>query len=200
MKALLPLLALPLAGACGPLYLRDTRIQFQSDTELVAKSGSWRTVEVPDAPSPPRVWMQEAAGPESQFNLALYEKDPPLKADVRVQLRAVEGQSDQGGGIAWRVQDERNYYLARWNPLEQNLRAYKVVDGVRTQLLDKAVKAGPGWHRLRVWFSRADVEIWFDGESQGEFSDPTFALRGMVGLWTKADARTQFDDLEIAEF
>jgi hypothetical protein len=119
---------------------------------------------------------------------------------VRVQLRAVEGETDRGGGIVWRAADEKNYYLVRWNPLEQNLRAYKVVDGTRTQLLDKAVQAGAGWHELRVWFTREKYEIWFDGDSLGEHSDTTFLTQGKVGLWTKSDARTQFDDLEILEF
>jgi len=190
MKASL-LVLLPLAGACGPLYVRDTRIEFQTDKALVGKSGTWHAVEVPDAPSPPTVWMQQASGETSQFNLALRESYPPLDADVRVQLRAVEGETDQG---------VQNYYLVRWNPLEENLRAYKLVAGKRTTLLDKPLVTGPGWHSLRVWFSRDQVEVWFDGESQGEFADSTFALRGPVGLWTKADARTQFDDLEIAEF
>lgn len=195
----LALLVLLGAAGCGPLYQRTTTIHFQSDQALTQKSGTWRAVEAADAPSPPRVWMQEAAGAESEFNLALCEQHPPLSADVHVLVRALEGQHDQGGGIVWRARDARNYYLARWNPLEGNLRAYKVVDGVRTQILDKPVKAGPGWHKLRVWFAREKIEIWFDGESTGEFADTTFLTPGMVGLWTKSDARTQFDDLEIRE-
>ena len=133
------------------------------------------------------------------MQLALYEQHPPLNADVHVFVRALEGRLDQGGGIVWRARDERNYYLARWNPLEGNLRAYKVVDGARTQILDKPVEAGTGWHKLRVWFVRDRIEIWFDGDSSGEFGDATFLTPGMVGLWTKSDARTQFDDLEIRE-
>src|SRR6187399_483810 len=155
----LPLyLALLGAAGCGPLYLRVTTIEFQSDSALVGKSGSWRAVEAADAPSPPRVWMQETAGAESDFNVALCEQNPPLNADVHVLLRALEGRLDQGGGLVWRARDARNYYLARWNPLEGNLRAYKVVDGERTQILDKPLQAGAGWHRLRVWFVRDRIE------------------------------------------
>ena len=196
---LAPLFVLLATAGCGPLYLRVTTIHFQADDALAGKSGTWHAVEAADAPSPPRVWMQEAQGAESEMNLALCEAHPPLSADVHVQLRAVDGKLDQGGGIVWRARDERNYYLARWNPLEGNLRAYKVVDGERTQLLDKPVQAGAGWHKLRVWFAREKIEIWFDGTSLGEFSDTTFLTPGMVGLWTKSDARTQFDDLEIRE-
>jgi len=199
MRPLL-LLCSALCAGCGPLYLRSQVIEFRSDAALATKSGTWHAVEAADAPSPPLVWMQQGTGEESQFNLALCEDGTPLNGEVRVQLRAVEGQIDQGGGIVWRALDEHNYYLARWNPLEHNLRAYKVVDGTRTQLFDKPIQAGAGWHRLRVWFAHAQVEIWFDGQSLGEFSDTTLTRPGTVGLWTKADARTQFDNLEIVEF
>jgi hypothetical protein len=194
------LLLLGCTAGCGPLYLRTSVIQFQSDSALVGKSGTWGTVEVPDAPSPTKVWMQQAAGEGSQYNVSLCESSTPLNADVRVRLRAVEGEIDQGGGIVWRAADEQNYYLVRWNPLEENLRAYKIVGGTRTQLLSKKLQAGPGWHTLRVWFSRDQVEVWFDEESLGEYADATFVTPGKIGLWTKADARTQFDDLEILEF
>jgi hypothetical protein len=193
------LLALLCALGCAPLYLRTKTIEFQSDQALVGKSGSWHAVEAADAPSPPRVWMQQGKGGADEMNLALCEEHPPLSADLHVFLRAIEGEQDQGGGIVWRARDERNYYLARWNPLEANLRAYKVVDGTRTQIFDKPIQAGAGWHKLRVWFARERIEIWFDGQSLGEFSDTTFLTPGMVGLWTKSDARTQFDDLEIRE-
>ena len=153
MKPLLPLFLTLLPG-CGPLYLRTQTIEFRSDAALTVKSGSWSAVEAADAPSPPLVWMQQAKGEDSQFNLALCEDGRPLNGDLRVQLRAVEGEIDQGGGIVWRARDAQNYYLARWNPLEQNLRVYKVVEGQRTQLRDLKVQAGPGWHELRVWTIR----------------------------------------------
>jgi hypothetical protein len=199
MKAPLLLTPLLLAG-CGPLYLRTGTIAFNSDTALTQKSGTWKSIEVPDAPSPPRVLAQEAASPAEQFNLALCEQHPPQNADVRVQVRAVEGQLDQGGGIVWRATDEKDYYLARWNPLEKNVCVYKVEAGTRTLLQSQPSQAAGGWHTLRVWFSRDKFEVWFDKQSLGEKHDASFLGAGMVGLWTKSDARTQFDDLEILEF
>lgn len=199
MKAPL-LLTLMLLTGCGPLYLRTGTIAFNSDTALTPKTGTWHSIEVPDAPSPTHVWMQEAAGPAEQFNLALCEQHPPLNADVRVQLRAIEGTLDQGGGIVWRATDEKNYYLARWNPLEKNVCVYKVVAGTRTLLQSHPSEAAGGWHTLRVWFSRDKIEVWFDKQSLGEFKDTSFLGAGMLGLWTKSDARTQFDDLETLEF
>jgi len=193
-------LCLALCASCGPLYLRSQVIEFRSDSALTTKSGTWHAVEAADAPSPPLVWMQQGTSAEAQFNLAMCEDGTPHNGEARVLLRAVEGAIDQGGGIVWRALDERNYYLARWNPLEGNLRAYKVIEGTRTQLFERPVKAGAGWHRLRVWFSGPAVEIWFDGQSLGEYSDASLTRPGTVGLWTKADAQTQFDNLEIVEF
>jgi len=193
-------LSCALLAGCGPLYLRTQVIEFRSDEALSVKSGSWHAVDAADAPSPPKVWMQDGQGKESEFNLALCEDGTLQDGEVRVKLRAIEGQIDQGGGIVWRARDEQNYYLARWNPLEANVRVYKVVDGQRTELRDMPVQAGPGWHLLRVWTSREKIEVWLDKQSTGEFTDSTWSAPARVGLWTKADARTQFDDLEISEF
>ena len=198
MKALLPLV-LCVAG-CSPLYRSTVEVRFEHDEQLQAHSGTWERVELPDAPSPTHAWMQSASSAADVFNLALREEAKPAEADVHLALRAVAGEIDQGGGLVWRARDAKNYYVARWNPLEHNLRAYKVVDGVRTQLASAEVQAGPGWHTLRVWFMRDKFEVWFDKQSLLEGKDPTFYGPGMIGLWTKADARTQFDDLIVWEF
>ncbi len=188
-----------LTPACVPLYGRETRLEFQSAAGLESHGGRWELVEVADAPSPPSVLMQTSAGVDEQFNLELCTSVAPRDADVRVQLHAVEGLIDQGGGLVWRARDARNYYLARWNPLEKNLVAFRVADGKRSELRSRPVVAGAGWHTLRVWFRGPKVEIWFDGTSQLEYEDAGIAVPGMIGLWTKADARTQFDDLLIQE-
>ena len=198
MRALLPLCLLTCA-ACAPLYGRCTRLEFAGDPALEAHGGVWRPAECSDAPSPPRVWLQDGRAPGEQSSLALLPAPAPRDADARVQLRALDGQLAQGGGLVWRARDARNYYAARWNPLDGSLRVFKVLDGKRTQLAGRQVQAGPGWHRLRVWFLRDKFEVWLDGQSLGEHRDESFAAPGQVGLWTEADARTQFDDLEIQE-
>jgi hypothetical protein len=198
MKALL-LVGLACAS-CSPLYRSDVEIGFEHDERLQGRSGSWELVTLPDAPSPTHALMQTASSSPEVFNLALREGATPANADVHVKLRAVAGELDQGGGLVFRARDERNYYVVRWNPLEHNLRAYKVQDGVRTQLASADFDAGPGWHTLRVWFQGDKFEAWFDKQSRFEFKDTTFYGPGMIGLWTKADARTQFDDLQVWEF
>ncbi len=116
-------------------------------------------------------------------------------------FKAVRGKIDQGGGLVWRYQDAKNYYVARMNPLESNYRVYKVVDGKRTQLGTKEdVKIPAGeWHVLKIEQTGEQIECWLDGKKYLEVKDDTFTKAGRVGLWTKADAQTRFDDLRMIE-
>ena len=119
--------------------------------------------------------------------------------EVTVAFKSVEGEIDQGGGIVWRYQDADNYYIARMNPLEENYRFYKVVDGKRTQLATReglSVPAGE-WHTLEIEHEGNKIECELDGEDILEFEDDTFQEAGRVGLWTKADAQTYFDNFAV---
>ncbi|MCA1684672.1 MAG: hypothetical protein LC745_01550, partial [Planctomycetia bacterium] len=81
-----------------------------------------------------------------------------------------------------------------FNPLEENFRVYKVVDGKRTQLQTADAKRTDGWRTLRVWMADDHIRCELDGRALLDVKDTTFPDRGMIGLWTKSDARTQFDD------
>jgi hypothetical protein len=98
--------------------------------------------------------------------------------------------------VVWRVRDASNYYVARWNPLEKNLRAYKVEGGKRTMFKSATVEAEGGqWHEIGIKMKGTKGEVSFDGKRLLEFEDATFAKGGKVGLWTKADACSSFDEL-----
>ncbi len=114
-----------------------------------------------------------------------------------MRLFAVEGVDDQGGGVVWRARDGRNYYIARFNPLEDNFRVYHVVNGVRTQLQSADVKRTPGWHALRVRHVGDHISCELDGKELLDVKDRTFSEAGMIGLWSKADARSRFDELTL---
>ena len=102
-----------------------------------------------------------------------------------------------GGGLIWRAADDRNYYLARANPLEQNIRAYRVVKGVRHLLgnFDEIIPVHK-WHTFRVVAQGQRFEVFFEGHTVLKLSDKTFG-NGRIGLWTKSDAVTYFDDLQL---
>jgi hypothetical protein len=108
---------------------------------------------------------------------------------------------DQGGGLIWRVKDHDNYYIARWNPLEDNFRVYYVKEGRRVQLDSANVKADfAKWHTIKIEQRGDAIACYLDGEKLLEVKDKTFAEAGGVGLWTKADAATAFDDLVIRKW
>jgi hypothetical protein len=140
-----------------------------------------------------------SAGGEDRFNL-FWTPEPSL-ADgrVAVAVRADGGEVDQGGGPMWRVQDANNYYLCRFNPLESNFRVYVVQDGVRRQLGTTLVITKPGdFHRVEVTFAGERMTCRLNGAVLLDVRDATIGKAGGVGLWTKADARTSFDDFVAA--
>jgi hypothetical protein len=157
-------------------------------------SGAWSVVSLPDGG---KALAQTAMSPDKVFNVILASGTRARDLDLSVRLRAVEGNDDQGGGLVWRARDGRNYYTARFNPLEDNFRVYHVVDGVRTELQSADVKRSPGWHTLRVRMSGDHMTCDLDGKPLLDARDSTIKEAGMIGLWSKADARTQFDDLKM---
>jgi hypothetical protein len=156
----------------------------------------WRVIEDATAPSGKHVLAQVSAeGPNPLFNLCVYDETTLGDVDVAVKFKAVAGRIDQGGGPVWRYQDANNYYIARVNPLENNFRVYKVIDGRRTQLDSSEVAAKAGkWHAIRVVQQGDRIQCYFGGKLHLDVQDDTITAAGKVGLWTKADAVTSFDD------
>ena len=140
---------------------------------------------------------QTATNSSSTFNITLVTDTHARDVDLSVKMKAVAGETDQGGGIAWRAKDAKNYYLARYNPLEDNYRLYKVVDGKRTMFLSADIAHSDGWHTLRVTMNGERIECYYDGKKSLDHTDETLRDAGMIGLWTKADAQTQFDELTL---
>jgi hypothetical protein len=165
--------------------------------EFSAESGKW-VVFSPDIGK--RVLSQTAKSPASAFNVVLLKDVKARDLTLRVKLRAIAGKEDQGGGLVWRALDGKNYYLARFNPLENNLRLYTVVAGKRTQLENADVKLPQGWQTLAVHMKGDHITVELDGKQRLDAHDTTFSDAGTIGLWSKSDAQTQFDDLTLEMF
>jgi hypothetical protein len=162
--------------------------------------GSWKVVADDTAPSRKgHALAQTGASPGPVFNLCVADDTNYRDVEVTVAFKANKGEKDQGGGIVWRYQDAGNYYIARFNPLEDNYRLYKVVAGKRIQLATKeGIKVPAGeWHTLTVMMRGGQIECSLDGKKHLDFKDDTFQKAGKVGLWTKADAQTSFDQFII---
>ncbi len=144
--------------------------------------------------------------PSMHFNLAVHDKLHVKDVTLSVRLRRVSGKRDQGGGLIWRYLNERNYYVVRANPLEDNVVLYKMEEGIRTDLPlvnagrtygTKVDKLGSNWHALKLRAIDDEFTVYLDEKELFRVRDKTFTEEGRVGLWTKADAVTLFDDFFI---
>jgi len=160
---------------------------------FVEQVGSWQVVESMGK----RVLAQLAKSADKTFNLILIDGPKARDLDLSVTLRPIDGEVDRGGGLVWRARDARNYYVARYNPLEANFRVYKVEGGRRTQLDHADAPRDQGRHTLRITMSGREIFGFLDGKKLLVAEDSTFADAGKIGLWTKADARTEFDELTL---
>jgi hypothetical protein len=117
---------------------------------------------------------------------------------AQVRFKTLSGITDASGGVIWRAQDGRNYYLTRANALEDNFEIYIMRDGIRTDLAKVRVKlpAFNQWHVIDVWFHGSTFRATLDGANAVEAHDTTWSA-GYCGLWTKADSVTVFDDFEV---
>ena len=170
--------------------------------------GRWEVVAMDGAPSGRQALAQTSADATSyRFPLAVVEGFTARDVDLAVRFRPVSGEVDQAAGLVWRYRDADNYYIVRANALEDNVVLYKVEGGKRTDLDVKGagrtygVKAevpGDAWSDLRVIARGNLFTVYLNGRNLFEVEDGTFREAGRVGLWTKADSVTRFDDLRFA--
>jgi len=151
------------------------------------------TIEKDDsAPSKPNVLKQSGV---ATYPVALKDDTSLKDGYVEVKFKPISGKEDQAGGVVWRAKDWDNYYIARANALEDNVTIYHTIKGKRTEKKRTDMKVASGeWHTLRVDFRGNHFTVAFDGKKAIEWEDETFTDGGMVGVWTKADSVTLFDD------
>ncbi len=137
--------------------------------------------------------------PDYRFNLIVNNALRYKDVEITVRFKAVKGRGDQGGGPVWRYRDAGNYYVARANPLENNFRLYKVVHGSRHMLKSATLSIATGkWYTIKVIMRGNRICCYLNGQLALETTDNTFSGAGKVGLWTKSDAVTWFDDFRVA--
>jgi hypothetical protein len=164
-----------------------------------AETSVWKLVEDETAPGGKLVLFQTSKNPGSAFNVCIAEDGGKYKdVDISISLKAIEGRRDRGGGIIWRVKDKDNFYIVRFNPLEQNFWLYKTVAGKRMSLKRVPARGKAGvWHTIRVVNKANTIECYFNGKKLIEHTDDTFNEAGMVGVWSKADAQSYFANVQI---
>ena len=161
-------------------------------TQTGSGSAKWSVEKDDSAPSKPNVLKQSG---QATFPVCI-KNDTNLKDGfVEVKFKPVAGKEDQAGGVIWRVQDANNYYISRANALEDNVTIYHTINGKRMAFKSINTKVTSGaWHTLRVDFAGNKFTVTFDGNKVIDATDESFANAGKVGVWTKADSVTEFDN------
>jgi hypothetical protein len=165
----------------------------------------WTVEQDQTAPSKGLVLKQSG---RATFPLLLKDDTNIRDGFIETRFKAISGSADRAAGLVWRAKDADNYYVVRANALEGNVVLYKTVRGSRSSLDIIGRKGGYGvnisvpdnrWLRLRVEFRGSRFKVLYEGEQIFEVEDSTFGEAGMVGLWTKADSVSEFDDVHYGE-
>src|SRR5829696_9038808 len=157
--------------------------------------GTWEVRAEADAPSKPNALAQAAMGedfPAVRLGTTVY-----TDLSARVRFKPVSGKDDQAAGIIFRVQDRDNYYIVRANALEDNVIFFRYAGGARSTLKEGSVKVPAGqWHELKVEVEGNRFRGYLNDQLVAEATDDAYPVGG-VGLWTKADSVTDFDDFRV---
>jgi len=171
------------------------------------RPGSWKVLADKTAPSTPNVLAQtDADSTGYRFPVCVAEDLSATDVDLSVRFKPVSGSGDQAAGLVWRYRDADNYYIVRANAVENNVVLYKVGSGRRTDLAltgegrtygKKAKVPSGAWSTLAVHVKGSLFEVALNGTKLYDVEDSTFAGPGRIGVWTKADSVTHFDDLRL---
>jgi hypothetical protein len=168
----------------------------------------WEIRRDASAPSKPNVLAQLSSDKtDGRFPMAILSTANWRDGELSVKFKTVAGKTDQAAGLVWRYRDSDNYYLVRANALENNIVMYKVEGGRRVSIAPRGKPPATygvrhriparTWNILKVSFKKSRFEIYFDHRKVFECEDSTFTQPGKVGLWTKADSVTYFDDFQV---
>ncbi|MBY0510561.1 MAG: DUF1080 domain-containing protein [Rhodospirillaceae bacterium] len=204
------------AATAEAAQVDNIRVDFEDMAENAAPQGF--SVALTGAGGPP-IWVVKSTDGNKalvqitsedrnfRFPLCIYQSFSARDVDVSVRFRALTGRIDQAAGVVWRYQNADNYYVVRANALENNVVLYKVENGKRIDLKPvgetlfsygkKAMVAQKEWNRLRLVARGDHFSVWLNDTKVFDVEDNTFMDSGRVGLWTKADSVTSFDELTM---
>ncbi len=153
-----------------------------AETNGMKKLATWKIVEMEDAPSGKKAFvLTETKNSGRTYNLAIAKKTRYKDLQINLKVKSLTGEEDQGGGPIWRAKDKDNYFIARWNPLENNFRVYFVKDNRRKQIASADIKTDDTkWHTIKILMVGNKIIASFDGKKVIEVENSTFTEAGMV--------------------
>ena len=182
---------------------------FTPDTTGRGQKAIWKLQETAGAPSGKLTVAQTSTdATDDRFPVLVYDRIMARDATISVKFKPVSGSNDQAAGLVWRYQDRNNYYIVRANALESNVVLYIVRNGERIDLPVKGrgrtygaqvpAISKTGWSTLAVSVKGKTFAVSFNGRPLYEVEDTVFTQPGKIGLWTKSDSVTLFDDFSYA--
>lgn len=206
-----PALGAEVAFDFGEIPVGQTPPGFRSTVAGVGPPGEWRII-LDDAPAvlaplstnAPVTVKQAVLAQLSQdttderFPMLIYEKETFGDFTVSTRFKIVSGKVEQMAGIAFRIQDENNFYVVRASALGNTFRFYKVVNGQRGELIGPEMEITRGvWHELKVECKGNLIRCWLNGkEAIPPITDTSFT-RGKIGFWTKSDSVSYFAETRV---
>lgn len=213
--------ALPSARAAEPPIPANAKVfDFEEDKagklpeyftpEITGTGGpmQWMTGFARDAASGEHMLTQLSSEPiNKRYPQVVHKTMTATDLDISVKLRTVRGDIARSGGIIFRHRDSDNFYVVAADSLESSVVAFKTENGRRVNLGVKGNSAAYGvharfshrrWHTLRVVAVGNHFTVYMNGDKILEVEDDTFKKPGGIGLWTKSDSVTEFDDLTVA--
>jgi Galactocerebrosidase, C-terminal lectin domain len=204
--------ACALAGAIAPGLAQSSAILVPIDSMVVGAApqdfdfartgqgapGKWAVISDPTALGGRAIEQTSSDATDYRFPLAIYKPVSTANVAVSVRFKATAGRVDQAGGVVVRLIDADNYYVARANALEDNVRFYRVVKGQREQIDGANLKVPANtWHTLALRAEGNRFTVAFNDKDLFTAADRTIGGPGRVAIWTKADSVTRFDRIEI---
>lgn len=210
MKRPVQLLAVAVSVATFATAADSLKRDFESDAVGVAPAGfefartgngpegKW-VVRIEKGADKNHVLVQESPDPtDYRFPIAVLKEGVYKDVTLSVRARPLSGEVDQAFGLVWRYKDANNYYITRCNADEDNCTIYHTVNGRRRAFLNQSVKVAKNtWHTLKLEAIGDHFVVWFNGNKVLDAKDETFKDAGKVGLWTKADSVSEFDDFTV---
>jgi hypothetical protein len=173
------------------------------------ESSHWEIVKDSTAPTPPYVFAPTREPNHSHFPVAILDKPVFQNGEISVRLKPVAGKEEQAGGLIWRFRDANDYYVVRANALENNVALYRVQNGQWKALRPKGAFSNGwsvkhhvpanSWSILKVTFKGPVFNVYFNHRRIFQVEDKSYQGAGKVGLWTKADSLTYFDDFRVSQ-
>jgi hypothetical protein len=209
------MLALSASGAEWVLDLRDAKpgdppTGFRSAVSGAGQAGDWRVVEEDAAPSPESSGARSSVATrrravaqlardtgDEHYPLLIFDQEVFGDFSLNTRFKTVSGGVEQMAGIAFRIQDEKNYYVVRASSLGNTFRFYKFVDGQRTTPIGPEIEVPRGkWHEMAIDCHGNQIRARLNGRELISVTDNSFT-EGKIAFWTKSDSVSHFAETHI---